>query len=126
VSWEDDQRREDEERAAAKPQLREGHVELNAGDHCPLCQVGVLYEIASGEDSVLLRCFNCNRQASHRPSVGHKTVVTSPRETPTGFTLSRAQHAAMNAADPEEEAAAHLTLEHGSGATVQREGYEGA
>lgn len=105
---------------------REGYVELNAGDHCPRCQVGVLHLIAEAENSVTLKCFNCGIQGSHDPRVGHQVVTLTPRQTPTGFTLSRAQHAAMHSTDPEEAAAEAMEPEAGSGVTARTQEFPDA
>lgn len=100
-----------------QPQVQHaaGYAALNAGDHCPLCNVGVLYTISEADDAITLRCFNCNRQGSHRPSLGYQVHTTGPAQTPTGFTLSQAQHAAKNADDPEQAANAAAIHEQGSG-----------
>lgn len=99
------------------PELAEGFVSLDAGDHCPRCKEGVLLKIGEREHSRTLYCFMCQTQGSHDPDIGHQLVTASPRETPTGFTLSPAQFAAKDAIDVEEAAAEHRTAEHGSGVT---------
>lgn len=120
-------READERRAAEQPrpaQLAPGYAELNEGDHCPLCNVGVLFKIAEDKDSVTLRCFNCMRQGSHRPSKGYQVHTTAPTQTPTGFTLSAAQHAAKTADDPEQAAASAGAAEAGSGVVTRPVGGE--
>lgn len=102
----------------ASAERASGYVDLNAGDHCPVCNEGLLFLIAEREGSVTLRCFACNTQGSHDPAVGHLVVTEGPRQTPTGFTLSPAQLAAKGSNDPEQAAHDATVAEAGSGTTA--------
>lgn len=85
-------------------QLPEGHGKLGDGDACPLCGQGVLYRVANTRDGYVLRCFNCGRSGSIHNDEGYALMTAHDDDSPTGFTMTPAQAAAVGEVDPEQAA----------------------
>lgn len=72
------------------------------GDHCPVCNNGLLYKTAEHATGYALRCFNCDTTGTIPIDGDYVAVIADGAGSPTGFVLTESQLAAKGALDVEQ------------------------